>query len=217
MVWFILAVIVALGLFFFLKHQKKPDLSILPEQFIVFDLETTGLKPETHEIIEIGAIRVNRDSEHHVTFQTLIRPRKKIPKKITEITGITQEMADKQGQLIEQALPKFIDFIGDLPLVSFNAEFDMAFLKNAMKQVQPRTSIRNKVSCALKMARRAWPDRKSYKLTDLAKDGGLSSAGTHRALGDCERAMIVYVAAASRLGSPSAVHRSKSAARCQSA
>ncbi|MBU1397268.1 MAG: hypothetical protein KKE84_14180 [Gammaproteobacteria bacterium] len=50
------------------------------------------------------------------------------------------------------------------------------------------------------MSRRAWPGRKSYRLADLAKDGKLSSDGTHRALGDCQRALIVYTAAASRLG-----------------
>ena len=82
--------------------------------------------------------------------------------------------------------------------MSFNADFDMAFLRNASAKYG--ISINNSVSCALKMARRAWPGRKSYRLADLAKDGNLSSDDTHRALGDCQRALIVYTAAASRLG-----------------
>lgn len=170
---------------------------------MVFDLETTGLQPESDEIIEIGAIRVNRGSDEHTSFQALVQPRKKIPKKITGITGITQEMVDDDGEPLEEALPQFLDFIGDLRLVSFNAEFDMAFLKNAVSQIEPERSIANPVSCALKMARRAWPGRKSYRLSDLAEDGGLSSEGTHRALGDCKRALIVYTAAASQLGAVS--------------
>ncbi len=172
MVWIVIAVIAVAILFFLAKRKKRPNLSVLPERFVVFDLETTGLKPEFHEIIEIGAIRVNRDSDHHDTFQALILPRKKIPKKITEITGITQNMVEKDGESLEMALPQFLEFIDELPLVSFNAEFDMAFLINAVKQIKSGAPLNNRVSCALKMARRAWPGRKSYRLADLAKDGG---------------------------------------------
>lgn len=204
MTWFVIAIIAAAIIYILVKRRKgRPDLSILPERFVVFDLETTGLKPDTHEIIEIGAIRVNRDSDKHDTFQALVRPSKKIPKKITEITGITQEMVEEDGDSLETALPQFIDFVGDLPLVSFNAEFDMAFLTASAQRSQAGALLNNHVSCALKMARRAWPGRKSYRLTDLAHDGGLSAEGTHRALGDCKRAMIVYTAAAAKLRSTS--------------
>lgn len=204
MTWFVLATISALIIYIWVKRKKdRPDLSILPERFVVFDLETTGLKPDVHEIIEIGAIRVNRDSDEHETFQALVRPSKKVPKKITEITGITQEMIENEGDLPETILPQFVKFIGDLPLVAFNAEFDVAFLKTAVEKTQPGLLGNNKVSCALKMARRAWPGRNSYRLTELAKDGGLSDEGTHRALGDCKRAMIVYTAAAAKLRSAS--------------
>jgi DNA polymerase III subunit epsilon len=181
------------------KHDTSPDslkqrLDHLPEQFIVFDLETTGLDAGKHEIIEFGAIRANRDSNHHEALQILVRPSKKIPQKITELTGITQAMIESEGKPLSEAFQEFVAFIGDLPIVSFNAEFDMAFLNNAAKQ--HGMQINNPVSCALIMARRAWPDRKSYRLADLAKDGNLSTKDSHRALGDCQRALLVYTAAA---------------------
>jgi DNA polymerase III subunit epsilon len=201
MIWFVIVIIAVAFLYFLLARKGESDLSILPELFVVFDLETTGLKPEAHEIIEIGAIRVNRDSDIHDTFEALIQPSKKIPKKITEITGITQEMIDSKAEPLEMVLPQFLEFIGDLPLVSFNAEFDMAFLKAALDKMQGNASLPNRVSCALKMARRAWPGRNSYRLADLAKDGNLSADGTHRALGDCKRTIMIYSAAATILGS----------------
>lgn len=200
MEWIVIITLVA-TVIYFLRSRGKPKVSLdhLPKQFVIFDLETTGLDPEKHEIIEFGAIRVNRDSVNHDIFQTLVKPSRKVPKKITELTGINQAMLDADGEPIESALRDFLDFIGDLHLVSFNADFDMAFLQNAA--AKHSIVVRNPVSCALKMSRRAWPGRKSYRLADLAKDGNLSSDGTHRALGDCQRALIVYTAAASKLGS----------------
>lgn len=198
MEWVVIIVLAVVALFL-IRKKRKPDLSVLPEQFIVFDLETTGLKPEQHEIIEFGAIRVNRESKHHETFQALVKPKKKIPKKITELTGITQEMVDREGEPLKSTLPEFLKFVGDLPLVSFNSEFDIAFLEAALAQCEPEARITNRVSCALKMARRAWPGRKSYRLVDLAKDGGISLEGSHRALGDCQRALLVYTSAAAKL------------------
>ena len=187
------------------KSRKKPGakktgLEVLPLVFVVLDLETTGLSPYSHEIIEIGAIRAKRDSNDHEAFHALVKPKRKIPKKITRLTGITQEMVDTQGCELEEAIKDFVSFIGDNPLVTYNAPFDMGFLQNAAKQFD--LIIPNETSCALRMARRAWPGRTSYKLADLARDGNLSDEGTHRALGDCERALTIYCAAASILGQP---------------
>ena len=198
MEWILIAVIVGIIIYYWRSRgARKVSIAHLPARFVVFDLETTGLDPEKHEIIEFGAIRVNRDSVNHESFQTLVRPSRKIPKKITELTGISQAMVDAEGEPIEAALKEFLSFVGDLPLVSFNSAFDMAFLQNTA--AKHSISIDNPVSCALKMARRAWPGRKSYRLADLANDGNLRSDNTHRALGDCQRALIVYAAAASKL------------------
>jgi DNA polymerase III epsilon subunit-like protein len=120
-----------------------------------------------------------------------------IPNRITEITGITQKMVDRQGENLEAVLKDFIEFIGDLRLVAYNAEFDIGFLNAATYATGLK--IKNKSSCALKMARRAWPGLWSYKLGDLAKRGGLSIRGTHRALKDCELTATIYMGAASQL------------------
>jgi DNA polymerase-3 subunit epsilon len=199
-VWILLVIAIAVVAFVVKFRDKPPKLSLdhLPERFIVLDLETTGLDASKHEIIEIGAIRVNRTSTQHETFQAFIKPSRKVPKRITELTGITQEMLNDSGEPPDKVLRAFLEFIGDLHLVTFNAEFDMAFLCNAAKRHQ--LEVPNKFSCALKMARRAWPGRKSYRLADLSRDGNLSDSDSHRALGDCQRALIVYTAAAAKLG-----------------
>ncbi len=179
------------------KSSKSTKLAPLPERFVVFDLETTGLDCTKHEIIEIGAIRVNRDSTKHDTFQALVKPLRKVPKRITDLTGITQSMVEADGGPIAKTVSEFLDFAGELPLVSFNAEFDMGFLSIAAQKTGRLVS--NPVTCALVMARRAWPGRKSYRLADLARDGNLGSDGAHRALEDCKRTLIVYAAAAAKL------------------
>ncbi len=172
------------------------DLSILPERFVVLDLETTGLNPERNKILEVAAIRVNRESNVHETFQALVKIKGKVPARITEITGITDEMIKNEGKPLDEVLEQFVAFVGDLRLISFNAPFDMGFLSVALKA--KGIELNNPVSCALDMARRAFPKRKSYKLAALAEDGNLGQQ-CHRALEDCRLALHVYVAAANRL------------------
>ena len=178
--------------------DHKVDLSMVPKEFVVLDLETTGLSPEMHEIIEVGAIRVNRDSDTHLAFQSLVKPVGKIPRKITQITGITQGMVDSDGLPLSQVLVQFQEFAGDLPIVAFNAPFDMGFIWNAAKR--HGVSINNRYACALKLVRRAYPDLPSHRLVDLAKWGNLSDENTHRALGDCKRTIAVFTASASKIG-----------------
>ncbi len=185
--WFAL-ILLLVGVYVFLKiRRKRIALSFMPEQFVVIDIETTGLDPDKHENIEIDAVKFNRGSNQLDAFQVLVKPNKEIPKKIT---GITQEMIKKEGVALESAIPDLISFIGDLRLVAFNADFDMAFLQNAAKGFG--TTIRNPIPCALKTAKQAWPGRKNYRLGELAKAGGLSTKGAHRALHDCKLTIHVY-------------------------
>jgi len=188
---------------FFALRSRRPRLQpvpidVLPETFVVFDLETTGLKSETNEIIEVAAIRFKKGTNTHDTIQSLVKPKRAVPKKITEITGITQAMVDSDGRSIDEVLDEFRNFVGELRLVTFNAEFDMAFLQAAAAR-SGRPRFNNSVSCALKMARRAWPKRKSFRLDDLANDGQINEGTAHRALEDARRTLIIYAAAAAEL------------------
>lgn len=175
------------------RPLPPPDLSHLPPEFVVFDLETTGLDPERHEIIEFGAIRIIRDSKEHPYYSALVKPSRKIPAKITQLTGITQSMVDDEGVPLEEALAGFMDFIGDTPLVAYNAPFDKGFIDAALSRAGHKKRLR-RPTCALKLARRAWRGLPSYKLTALAERFGLDASDSHRAIGDCKRTVAVYIA-----------------------
>lgn len=177
------------------------DFSMLPEQFIVFDLETTGLNAQRDKIIEIGALRVKRSdlaagTVRVETFNSLVKIKGKVPAKITELTGITSAMLERDGVELTEALTGFLSFIQGDPLVAFNATFDMGFMTVAMA---PNAPLRNRVSCALAMARRAFPGQPNYRLSTLARSVDAGTA--HRSVADCHRALVVYVAAAQRLRS----------------
>jgi DNA polymerase III epsilon subunit family exonuclease len=204
MEFLILLIVIAVIAYFVMRKGKtglqQVPTDLLPDTFIVFDLETTGLNASRHEIIEVAAIRFKKGTTTHDTLQSLVKPKKSVPQKITDLTGITQEMVDCDGEPVHEVLEAFAAFVGDLRLVSFNAEFDMAFLQAAAKDGGLR-AFSNPVSCALQMARRAWPKRKSYRLDDLASDGQFQKGAAHRALEDSRRALIVYAAAVAELKS----------------
>jgi DNA polymerase III epsilon subunit family exonuclease len=194
----LLLVVAAFFVFRYFNRRSGVDLSVLPEVFIVADIETSGLNPEKDEIIEIAAIKVNRNSDLHQSFVAIVKPTKPISKKITQITGISQKMLDSEGQSIESAMHEFLDFIGDLRLVFYNAPFDVAFLQKAASRIN--RTLPNPISDALKMARKAFPNQRSYNLSTLAKTGHLDASGAHRALKDCRMTMTIYAASARRLG-----------------
>ena len=177
---------------------REAEGAFLPEQFVIVDLETTGLDAAIHDIIEIAALKVQRDPERHTTFTALVQPAHTVPSAITALTGITQAMLDHQGQPVSEVMAAFLDFVGEARLVFFNAPFDGAFLAKAASRIG--RTMDNPVSCALAMARRAWPGLRSYTLVALAQRHGLNTQGHHRALTDCTLTLPIYRAATTQLG-----------------
>ena len=173
------------------------DVDHLPEQFIVADMETTGLSAAKDKIIEISAIKVHRDSNNHKTLTALINPGIKIPAKITQITGITDKMLKGEGK-IEDELKEFLHFFSDLPLVFYNARFDIRFLKEAAKKIG--REIDNEVIDALQIAKMAFPDLKNHKLSTVANRLNISTEGAHRALNDCAITLQVFNRASQKIG-----------------
>ncbi len=99
----------------------------LSGEFVVFDLETTGLRPGYDRITEIGAVRYKDGSECD-TFSTFVNPGRPIPKNVTELTGITDDMVrNAPGEA--EAVKKFIEFCGSAVLVAHNADFDTSFIR----------------------------------------------------------------------------------------
>lgn len=173
----------------------------LPEEFVVFDVETTGLDPKTDVIIEIGAILVRRSqlTSGDKTFQSLqsfIHIDRPIPAHISSLTGISDNMLREHGVQLREALEEFQGFVGERRLVAYNAKFDLAFMREALDHYG--YALTNPTSCALNMARRAWPERSSFKLKDLAR--AIDVDEEHRAVSDTVRALIVYLAAVRQLG-----------------
>ena len=97
------------------------------QEFVAFDLETTGLSSATDRIIEIGAV-ILKNGQEVDRFQTFVDPERKLEKKIVDLTGITDDMLVGAPK-IEEVLPKFLDFIGDRVLVAHNSDFDTGFIR----------------------------------------------------------------------------------------
>src|SRR5215472_7451447 len=168
--------------------------------FCVVDLETTGGRAGPGTIIEIGAYRmVGRRMVG--TFESLVRPRGPIPRFVSGLTSISNEMV-AAAPPIEKVLPAFRDFLGPAVLVAHNAAFDFSFLNFEFRRIFG-IGLRNPILCTLRMARRFVPSLKRRRLDLLAEHFGLSTAGRHRGLGDARMAaeiLSIFLEIAENMG-----------------
>ena len=166
------------------------DKKIDEEEFVVFDIETTGLNSHSNEIIEIGAVKI-KAGRIVDRYSQLINPGRPIPYHITEITSITDEQVANEPK-IDEVIGKFVDFVGDAVLVAHNAPFDMGFIKRDVKKYL-NIDLQSSVIDTLQMARDLFPDLKKYGLGDLNKTLGLALEKHHRAVDDSQATANMFI------------------------
>lgn len=173
-----------------LMITNPKDKKIDEEEFVVFDIETTGLNSHTNKIIEIGAVKI-KAGRIIDRYSQLINPGISIPYHITEITSITNEQVANQPK-IDEVIGKFVEFIGDAVLVAHNAPFDMGFIKRDIKEYL-NIDLESSVIDTLQMARDLFPDFKKYGLGDLNKALGLALEKHHRAVDDSQATANMFI------------------------
>lgn len=157
--------------------------------YVVLDVETTGLDPVANRIIEVAAIRVQEGQETG-RYQTLVNPKVKVPKEITDLTGI-KNVDVKTGKPYEEMAQEVSEFIGGLPIVAHNAPFDVKFLAAALSLIGRDYST--PAVDTVEMARLAHPNLVNYKLSTLIRHLNLADhEQTHRAMDDvlCTRGLF---------------------------
>ncbi len=166
--------------------------------FCVLDLETTGGSPFDCEITEIGAVKYRR-GDLLGTFQTLVDPGLAIPPSITILTGITQSMVINAPRIAE-ALPAFLEFIGDAVIVGHNVRFDLSFLNAAAARLDYDRLANDNVDTA-GLARRLIRDEvRNLRLQTLSAHFRSPTTPIHRALEDARATAHVFHALLERAG-----------------
>ncbi|WP_425619077.1 exonuclease domain-containing protein [Anatilimnocola sp. NA78] len=181
------------------RDGGQPRLTIPPEtllsniEFVAFDLETTGLHPIMHKVLEVAAIRFRLDGTEVDRFHSLVNPECEIPEKAIAIHGITSA-AVMDAPRLEAVLPGLLSFFAESPTLAFahNAAFDIGFLAMAMdtyRVERPPHSIFD----SLQLARGVMPALANCRLGTVARELGVSTQGSHRALRDAEILKSVLV------------------------
>ncbi|OZI78031.1 DNA polymerase III subunit epsilon [Bordetella genomosp. 12] len=164
--------------------------------FVVADLETTGLSASSCEILEFAAVAVDIEGRITREFSQVVRIAGRVPAFIARLTGISQQEVTRQGQPIEQVFGDFRAFVGAAPVFFHNAAFDTRFLQATSQRCG--LPFDNDTYCTLRLARHAWPELPSHKLGILAAHLGAATP-THRALADVHTTVAVALAARARL------------------
>lgn len=161
-----------------LKYERKLRISM--KDYIVLDIETTGMHPDYARITEIGAAKVI-DDQIVAVFNMLVNPEVSIPENIIKLTGITNEMV-VDAPVIGQVMPVFLSFCEDLPILGHNVPFDFSFLKtNAMRL---NLHFEKKALDTLILSRQYIEDQHSYCLSHLIRFCSINRKNAHRALDD---------------------------------
>ena len=163
--------------------------------FICFDIETTGLSATRDKITEIGAVKVV-NGEITDTFSTFVNPEMPIPQKITQLTGITDDMV-KDAPSQSDAVSAFLEFAGDNVLVAHNAPFDTSFIRNACENMAREYNYTSIDTVAI--SRAILPDIKNCKLDTVAKYLRLGDFNHHRATDDAEILARIFISLCTRL------------------
>ncbi|MBT7611331.1 MAG: hypothetical protein HN576_16345 [Bacteriovoracaceae bacterium] len=166
-------------------------LKAFPDGVIALDLETTGLSPLIDKIIEVSAVKITQGEDHIQVdyFDELINPEIPIPEKTISIHGITDDMV-KGKPFIQEIFPKFLEWIGELPLIAHNAKFDLGFLMYESHESKLKTKD-NTIYCSCQYARVVLP-KQSCRLKDLTNKLGIKLVNHHRALDDAMASLEVF-------------------------
>ena len=192
-----------------LKHVNENYHTIIPEKFIdyeqaglfdddtktfdgtyvVFDLETTGLDATKEEIIEIGACKIVNGRIDEI-FSTFVKPSKHIPKEITELTSINDDMV-KDAPTINYVMPDFYKFCDGATLVCQNVAFDTSFIHNISKKLS--YSFNHPTMDTMVMAREKLPGLKNYKLGTIVEKLNINLENAHRAVDDATATAKAFI------------------------
>ena len=169
------------------RHQARQQST---RQLLVFDLETTGLDPARDSILEIGAIQIV-GGKPVASFQLLIRQTSPVPQHILKLTGLSEAVLIEQGVELKNALEQFLEFVGSLPAIAHNADFDLGFLRLACQKLG-LPMFRSEVTDTCALAKRLVEDTEDFKLKTLAAHFDIRIETMHRSLPDCETTYAVY-------------------------
>ncbi|MBQ3866361.1 MAG: PolC-type DNA polymerase III, partial [Clostridia bacterium] len=165
-------------------------------EFVIFDIETTGLSPLTCQITEIGAV-LYKNGEVLKTFSTFADPGMPIPPEITELTGISDDMV-KGAPTPAEAVKAFLEFAGDRLLIAHNANFDMGFIKKVGED--NGIPVPNAYLDTLALSRSVNPELKKHKLDTLQEYFGLEDFNHHRAFEDAAMLGKIFDAMIAKMG-----------------
>lgn len=167
------------------RRVEKAD-----NDFVIIDIETTGLSVENDEILEIGAIRIVNGKTVE-EYERLIAVKTEIAQNISELTGITQEQVKENGKPINEALPSFMDFVKGSEVAGYNVNFDHDFLlAECSRQGIDITKI--KFTDVMTIVKSKLKGMRRYNLESVAKRLGITTKQQHRALSDCYLLYQVY-------------------------
>ena len=162
----------------------------LTDDFVVFDIETTGFSPVSNTIIEIGAVKVS-GGEIVDRFSTFVNPHVPIPFEIQKLTSITDDMV-MDAQSIEDILPQFLEFSAGCVMVAHNANFDMSFImENCRRMGFPDDFT---FVDTMQISRALLKDQAKHTLDAVCKTLGISLENHHRAVDDAEATAHIFVA-----------------------
>ncbi len=150
------------------------------KKYTIIDVETTGGNPLRDKITEIAVV-VHNGKEIIDTFESLVNPERYIPRGITELTGITQEMVNNAPKFYEIA-KQVVEITEGAVFVAHNVRFDYGFVKNEFARLGYTFS--RKQLCTVKLSRKAFPGLGSYSLGKLVSNFGIFIEHRHRAMGD---------------------------------
>lgn len=169
--------------------RSKTKNSHILDSYVLLDVETTGLDFNKNELLEIGLIKVEKDSVIDER-DYLLKPLGGIPKKIELLTGITEKEVNANSIAIEQELKQTMEFIKGNVIIGYNVNFDCMFLKKACDKHKVKCTIR-KIKDVENLAVQKLKDVQDYKLETVANKLGIQKKQSHRALDDCRLTLDV--------------------------
>lgn len=173
-----------------LANTQGKNLNCYVPDYVLFDLETTGISCNSDDVIEISALKV-REGAIVDSFSALVNPGRPIPYGASQVNNITDDMV-QDAPTMEEILPEFLKFFGDDVLVGHNIErFDLKFLARDCRTRFGMVPGNDYVD-TLRFARCRLAGLSSYRLTALAEHYSLSTFGAHRALNDCKMNQQVF-------------------------